>query len=70
MILSTKKESKIESRNPWEYVDKLAVIYEAHKGMKEEVTTLSCRATYKIAPRDPPINENDTLYYVHKIKSS
>ena len=58
-----KKECKIESRNPWEYVDKLDPIYETHKVMKEEVTTLVCRSSYVIAPRDPTVNENDTLYH-------
>ena len=58
-----KKECKIESRNPWEYVDKLDPIYETHKVTKEEVTTLVCRSGYEIAPRDPTVNENDTLYH-------
>ena len=35
-----KKEKKIESRNPWKYVDKLEPIYETHKVTKEELATL------------------------------
>ena len=53
-----KKECKIESRNPWEYVDKLDPNYKTHKVMKEEVTTLDC--THEVTPRDltAPRTEN------------
>ena len=58
-----KKERKIESRNPWKYVNKLEPIYETHKVTKEELATPVCRATHEIAPRDTNVNENNTLYH-------
>ena len=54
-----KEEQKIESRNPWKYVDKLEPIYETHNVTKEEVATLVCRATHEIAPRDTNVSENE-----------
>ena len=58
-----KKEKKIESRNPWKYVNKFEPIYKAHKVTKEEVATLACRATHEIAPRDTNVSKNDMLYH-------
>ena len=58
-----KKERKIKSRNPWKYVDHLVPIFETHKVSKEEITNLSCRVNYEVAPRDQSINENDMLYH-------
>ena len=56
-----KKERKIESRNP--YVDHLVPIFKTHKVSKEEITNLSCRVNYEVAPHDQSINENDMLYH-------
>ena len=47
-----KKERKIESRNPWKFVDHLVQIFETHKVSKEEIANLSCRVNYEVAPRD------------------
>ena len=58
-----KKERKIESRNPWKYVDHLVPIYETHKVSKEEIANLSCRVNYEVALRDHSIDENDMLYH-------
>ena len=37
-----KKEKKIESRNPWKYVETLVPIYEKHKVDKDEIVNLDC----------------------------
>ena len=57
------KERKIESRNPWKYVDHLVPIFKTHKVSKEEIANLSCRVNYEVAPHDQSINENDMLYH-------
>ena len=57
------KETKIESRNPYAYVNKLEPIYETHKGPKDEISALECRATHKVAPRDIEVSENNLLFH-------
>ena len=58
-----KKERKIESRNPWKYVDHRVPIFETHKVSKEDIANLSCRVNYEVTPHDQSINENDMLYH-------
>ena len=58
-----KRKRKIESRNPWKYVDLLVPNFETHKVPKEEITNLSCRVNYEVATHDQSINENDMLYH-------
>ena len=59
-----KKEKKIESRNPWKYVETLVPIYEKHKVDKDEIVNLDCRANHEIVIEDKTIPEEDRLYSV------
>ena len=58
-----KKEKKIDSHNPWKYVETLIPIYESHKVDNDEIANLICCASHEIAPGEKTIPENDRLYY-------
>ena len=57
-----KREKRIESRNPWKYVETLIPIYENHKVDKDEIMEFDCRASHEIALDDRTIPEEDRLY--------
>ena len=57
------KETKLESSNPYAYVNKLEPTYEMHKVSKEEVSALKCCVTHEVTPRDTEVSENDLLFH-------